>query len=620
MPNEKSNSDRLAGLRDKASRLPLCPGVYQMKDAQGKIIYVGKSKALRNRVLSYFTDFDRHSVKTARLVSRIDSFDVMLTSTEIEALALENRLIKLHTPKFNIKLKDGKSYPYIKVTVNEPCPRITVVRRRLADGARYFGPYSGTSTAYMIVNTVRKAFGIPDCKYTFPKDIGKIRPCLNQQIGICCGLCSGKISLEEYREMFPDIISFLGGAISGLKQSLTEKMEYASDNLLFESAIRFRDRIAALSKLWDKQKVVAAPSVEQDIIAVYTDELCTCLTVFYVRGGAVTDKESFVFGADKIFDSDAVSAFLFDLYQTREYIPKEILLDFMLGDENTALLSEMLRERAGYKVTIRYPERGNLRQLCAMVRDNAREYAIQYNTEVEKESDTLVRLAQLLGLEVIPERIEAFDISNYGSENITAGKVRIENGRFVKSAYRTYKITGTEGQDDYSSMKEAVSRRLMREEDEYPDLILLDGGKAHVAVIRRLLSEMDVYIPVFGMVKDNYHKTRALTDDENEISIAREQAVYQLIFKLQEEVHRYTVSRMTGAKRKSLKRSVLEDIDGIGPKKAKALLTSLGGLASVKDADRDKLMSVKGINEKNAEDIIKHFETEKSSIEKRKAE
>ncbi len=270
MPQETA-SERLLRLRDKASRLPLCSGVYQMKDAQGKIIYVGKSKALRNRVSSYFTDIDRHSIKTSRLVSLIDNFEVMLTSTEIEALALENRLIKLHTPKFNIKLKDGKSYPYIKVTVNEECPRISVVRRRLADGAKYFGPYSGTSTAYMIVNTVRKAFGIPDCKHVFPKDIGKVRPCLNQQIGICCGLCSGKISPNEYRAMFQDILSFLGGAISSLKKSLTEKMEYASDNLMFESAIRFRDRISALSKLWDKQKVVAAPNVEQDIIAVYSD-------------------------------------------------------------------------------------------------------------------------------------------------------------------------------------------------------------------------------------------------------------------------------------------------------------------------------------------------------------
>ncbi len=283
----------------------------------------------------------------------------------------------------------------------------------------------------------------------------------------------------------------------------------------------------------------------------------------------------------------------------------------MLGDENTSVLSEMLREKAGYKVTIRHPERGNLRQLCAMVRENAKEYALQYNAEADKDSDTLIRLAQLLGLEVVPEKIEAFDISNYGDENITAGKVRLENCKFLKSAYRTYKINSTEGQDDYLSMKEAVSRRLAHTEDEYPDLILLDGGRAHVAVIRRLLEEKNLHLPVFGMVKDSYHKTRALTDDENEISIAREQSVFQLIFRLQEEVHRYTVSRMTTAKRKTLKHSSLEDISGIGPKKAKALLTSLGGLSAVKGADKERLMSVSGISERNAVDIIRYFSGEK---------
>ena len=615
-----TETETILGLRDKAGRLPLSPGVYLMKDKAGKILYVGKSKALRHRVLSYFTDLDHHTVKTAKLVSLIHDFEVMLTSTEMEALALENRLIKLHTPKFNIKLKDGKSYPYVKVTMNEDYPRILVTRKRLADGARYFGPYSGTGIAYTIINTARKVFGIPDCKKQFPRDIGRTRPCLNHQIGLCYGLCTGRLSKEEYRALFHDILPFLGGAFTEVKDSLTKQMEFAAENLMFETAALCRDRIRSLSKLWDKQKVVAAPYVEQDVIALHTDQTCSCLAIFYIRGGAVTDKESFVFGADKIVDGDAVASFLYELYRVREYIPKEILLDFSLEEENLAALSAMLRERAGYKVTVRTPEKGDLKKLCAMVRENAKEYAKQYNDTAEKENDTLIRLAQLLRLEVVPEKIEAFDISNYGSEHITAGKVRLENGKFVKSAYRTYKIQSTNGPDDYASMREAVERRLGHPEDEYPDLFLLDGGKGHVSVVRQLLDEMGIYIPVFGMVKDEFHKTRALTGEEEEISIAKEQAVFLLIYKLQEEVHRYTVSRMTGAKRKSLRTSSLTEIPGIGPAKAKALLARFKGLRGVAEASYEELRSVKGISEQNAKQLISNFSAKTAENESERTE
>ncbi len=576
-----------------------------MKDKGGRIIYVGKSKALKNRVLSYFTDLESHTVKTAHLVSNIRDFDTMLTTTEIEALALENRLIKLHTPKFNIKLKDGKSYPYIKVTMNEEYPRILVDRKRVNDGARYFGPYSGMSTAYDIVNTARKAFGIPDCKRSFPKDIGKARPCLNYQIGLCSGPCTGNISSDEYKKIFSDILPFLGGSIDTVKRSLTEQMEFASENMMFEAAALYRDRIKSLTKLWDKQRVVAAPNVEQDIIALHSDDVSSSVAVFYIRSGAITDKECFAYGADMIVDGEALTSFIFELYRIREYIPREILLDFPLSEDDITALSELLSEKAGHKVTIRLPEKGNLKQLCAMVRQNAKEYAAQYNTRVERESDTLIRLAQLLSLEVVPERIEAFDISNYGNENITAGKVRIENGKFVKSAYRTYKISGT--QDDYASMSDAVRRRFLHTEDEFPDLLLLDGGKGHVGVIKPVLEEMGIDIPVFGMVKDEFHKTRALTTEEYEISIAREQPVFLLIYKLQEEVHRYTLSRMTGAKRKTLKRSSLQNIDGIGPSKAKTLLSAFGGLNGVKNASYDDLCAVKGVSKRDAEAIIKYF-------------
>ncbi len=599
------NEELIASLRQKANKLPLSPGIYQMKDKNGKVIYVGKSKALKNRVTSYFTDLDSHTVKTARLVSNIHDFEVMLTTTEIEALALENRLIKLYNPKFNIKLKDGKSYPYIKVTMNEDYPRIIVDRTRKNDGARYFGPYSGISAAYDIVNTVRKTFGIPDCRRSFPKDIGKERPCLNHQIGLCCGVCTGKLSADDYKKIFSDVIPFLNGNFGDVKNSLTEQMEYAAENLMFEAAALCRDRIRSIEKLWDKQKVVAAPNVNQDIFGLYTDDTCASLAVFYVRNGAVIDKESFIFGNETIIDSEALISFLFELYRVREYVPREILLDFAIDSDELEALSSLLSEKSGHRVYIKHPEKGNSKQLCTMVSENAKEYAGQHKARLEKESDTLFRLAKLLSLEVLPEKIEAFDISNFGNDNITAGKVRIENGKFNKSAYRTYKIDGT--QDDYASMTEAMRRRLKHTEDEYPDLFLLDGGKTHVAVIKRLFEEMGIHVPVFGMVKDEYHKTRALTTDTEEISIARDQQVFLLIYKLQEEVHRFTVSKMTKAKRKTLKRSSLEDIKGIGPSKAKALLAEFGGLKGVKEASKESLVTVKGISDKDADNIIEHF-------------
>ena len=605
------NEELITELRKKANKLPISPGIYQMMDKNGKVIYVGKSKALKNRVASYFTDLDNHSVKTARLVSNIHDFEVMLTTTEIEALALENRLIKLYSPKFNIRLKDGKSYPYIKVTVNEEYPRITVDRTRKNDGAKYFGPYSGISAAYDIVNTARKTFGIPDCRRSFPKDIGKERPCLNYQIGLCCGVCSGNLTPDSYKRIFSDVITFLNGNFSDVKRSLTEQMEYASENLMFEAAALCRDRIRSIEKLWDKQKVVAAPNVDQDIFGLYTDDTCASLAAFYVRNGAVIDKESFIFGSEKIIDSEALVSFLFELYRIREYVPKEILLDFVIDDEELDALSSLLGEKSGHRVYIKHPEKGNSRQLCEMVSANAKEYASQHKAKLEKEGDTLFRLAKLLSLEVLPEKIEAFDISNYGNENITAGKVRIENGKFNKSAYRTYKISGT--QDDYASMTEAMRRRLNHTEDEYPDLFLLDGGKAHVAVIKRLFDEMGIDIPVFGMVKDEYHKTRALTTDTEEISIAKDQQVFLLIYKLQEEVHRFTVSKMTKSKRKTLKRSSLQDIKGIGPSKAKALLAEFGGLKGVRSVGKDDLTKVKGISDKDADNIIEHFTERKQN-------
>ncbi len=605
-----------ARLLEKANSLPLRPGVYIMRDKNDKVIYVGKSRALKNRVSQYFHESAHHDEKTRRMVSNVYRFDYILTDTEIEALSLENSLIKQYTPKYNIKLKDSKSYPYIKITLNDPYPKITVTRRRLADGAKYFGPYSSISALYSILGTVQKSFGIASCNRTFPRDIGKERPCLNHHLGICSAPCTGEISSEEYRALFREVIAFLRGSFKECEQLLRERMEYASENLMFEAAAKYRDRIEALSKLWQRQKVVASPDTEQDVFALYTDELCSCISVFYIRGGVIADSEHFLYPAEQIVTEETMSAFLGELYNIREYVPREILLDFTLPDDELETLRAHIASKAGYKPEIRTPERGDRRKLCEMVYDNAKQQALLYKAQNEKDNKTLVKLASMLQLEVVPERIEAYDISNFGRDSITAGMIVAENAKLKKSDYRTFRIKTTDGIDDYGAMSEALSRRLSHLSDESfgapPDLILLDGGKGHVSVIRELMDELGCDIPVYGMVKDDFHKTRALTDDENEISIAREQSVFMLVYKLQEEVHRYTITRMENAKSKTLKHSSLEKINGIGAVKAKALLAHFGSLAAVKQADREALLRAPGISAANADAIIEHFsKTEK---------
>ena len=594
------NEDRLERLREAARDLPYQPGVYIMHNREGKIIYIGKSKSLHNRVCSYFFSV-HHSTKTARMVDSVWYFEYILTDTEIEALALENRLIKLHAPRYNIRLKDCKSYPYIKVDLGLRYPTVTVTRSRLGDRAKYFGPYSGTDAAYTILRTVQTVFGVPSCKRSFPRDIGKERPCLYAQMGRCIAPCSGKVSEEEYGEMIHDV--------SDVRRSLTERMNEASENLFFESAAIYRDRINALSKLWQKQKVVGAPGTEYDVFGLCEDEANAAVSVFYVRDGSITDRDSFNFGAGALLDSGDIAAALCELYSRREYVPTTVLLDFKLEPDDIALLEAYLEERAGRRVHVRMPERGEQKQLCVLATENSSEFLRRSRAENAKNTETLVSLAQLLALEVVPERIEAFDISNMGNDNITAGMIACVGGRFEKKLYRSYAIRSTGGrQDDYASMREAMHRRYQHPEDGMPDLILVDGGEGHVSVARAQLEADGIDIPVFGMVKDSFHKTRAITDGEREISIARSREVYNLIFRIQEEVHRFTVSRMSGAKRKSLRHSSLEAIPGIGPAKAKMLLSYFGTLSALSRAEEDAIASAPGITRRDAAAVRAYFD------------
>ena len=604
---------RLEYLRSKASSLPYKPGVYMMKDKSGKIIYVGKSRALRDRVSQYFHLSSDANIKTIRMVSQVDDFETIICDTEMEALALENVKIKQFNPKYNILLKDAKSYPYIKLTLNEEYPRVSMTRKRALDGAKYFGPYSGTATVYSVIGTLERIFGIPKCKFSFPKDIGKVRPCIYKQMGRCVAPCDGSISQSDYYSMMECSEEVLRGNIKKAVDILNEQMFYYAENEKFEEAARCRDGISALKQLREKQKVVGAPNDEYDIISVYTDDLTTSISVFYIRSGIITDNDSFIYGSYEISSSNSyefMTPFITELYTRREYIPKEILLSFDYPSEELELATEYINSKAGRKITIRTPQKGDLKKMCEMVYNNAKEQAAQYKNKVEEDSKVLVKLSEMLGLDVVPERIEAYDISNLGNEHITAGMVVSENGKLKKSDYRFFKIKNQDGADDYSSMRQVIRRRLEHLSDsdgsfsKMPDLILLDGGMTHVSCVKEVLFEMNISIPVFGMVKDEHHKTRTIVTENEEISIAKEQSVFIFAYKLQEEVHRFTVSKMDSAKRKTLKKSYLENIDGIGEKKAKALMAHFKTLTKVKEATIEELVKVKGISEANAKDII----------------
>ena len=604
------NAAYAASLREKASLLPLSPGVYIMRGDGGKVIYVGKSKKLKNRVSQYFHETDFKSVKTDMMTSLVRDFEYIVCDTETEALTLENSLIKLYKPRYNIKLKDDKSYPYISVNMHDEYPRFTVTRKREDPRALYFGPYSGTTVVYGIINAMQKTFGLPACNRRFPRDKGKVTHCIYRQIG-CLAPCDENVTSEQYRESFSEAVDFLSGNYKKITDELTEKMLYASENEMFEAAAVCRDRIRAIEKLREKQKVVASPEVERDVISAYAGDAVSAVCVFYIRGGKLTDSEIFYFSGGEILDSSALCSFICELYVRREYIPKEITVGGELSESDKELCESWLSEKTNRKVNLTLPLRGEKKKLCDMAKENAEQKCKEYLLSSQKTDKTLARLASLAGLETVPERIEAFDISNIGDEHITAGMVVFENGKPKKSDYRIFRMKTVSTRDDYASMREAVSRRCAHFSDDgaiAPDLFLIDGGAAHVSVAKQAMREAGYDIPTLGMVKDDKHRTRALVgEDGDEIQILSEQQVYSLIYKIQEEVHRFTISKMMGGKRKAEKTSVLENVSGVGKAKAKALLAVFGGLSAIKQADISELCRVKGITESIAKNIKEYF-------------
>ncbi len=601
-------------LRRKAMKLPLSPGVYLMHDKSGEIIYIGKAKALKNRVSQYFGSEKNHDNKVRRMVANVDWFEYIVTDSEFEALVLESSLIKQNQPKYNILLKDDKGYSYVRVSPG-PWPRVTEVKKVEDDGAKYIGPYMSSWSIKQTIDSARKIFKLPDCSRKFPQDFGKGRPCLNYYIKQCCAPCRGKVTEEEYNEAFQEALDFIKGGSATSVKTLTEKMEQAAENLEFELAARLRDRINAIASMKARQKVVASKVEEQDVFALAQGETHTAFEVFRFTGNKLSDRESFLTeGLEP--DPEARSEFLRQYYAIRDRVPPLIVLDGEIEDEE--LLTRWLSERRGKSVKLLIPQRGDQAQLVQMCRQNAAENIARQAGTSGRDASALDELRRLLGLEKVPAYIESYDISNLaGGENV-AGMVVFENGRPLKSAYRKFKIKTVTGQDDYGSMREVIRRRLEEykacqrkgEEDGFgrlPDLILLDGGKGHVAAVQPILEEEGFQIPLFGMVKDDKHRTRAIALSGGEIAISSHRRAFTLVSSIQDEVHRFAIGYHRQQRKKTAVSSTLTSIEGIGETRAKALLKHFKTVTAISEADLAELEGAPGMTKPAARRVWEHF-------------
>ena len=602
--------ERKKALREKAMQLPLSPGVYIMKNARDDIIYIGKAKALKNRVSQYFGSDRNHGEKVRKMVENVDHFDYIVTDSEFEALVLECSLIKQYMPKYNILLRDDKGYSYIKIT-NEPWPRILSALQKYDDNATYIGPYMSSFAVTSAVTSARKIFLLPDCTRRFPQEIGRGRPCLNYFIKQCCAPCRGGITQEEYQKTVNDAVEFLKNGNAALCERFTQEMEEAAEALNFEKAALLRDRIAALKKLSDTQKVVAKGDAAYDVIAHAQDHHSTCFMVFRYLDGRLSDQEYHI-TEDFLESEELFGEFMERFYQKRGDIPKKIYIDIEFDFEP---LSRWLGSLSGHKVEILCPKRGEQVKLVEMCRENAAEQLRWGKGRTAKELTNLEELSTLLKMDRPPEYIEMYDISNLsGSENV-AGMIVYRDGRPLKSAYRTFRIKTVLGQDDYASMAEVLDRRLTEYENaeneegfgKLPDLILLDGGRGQVSAVLPVLEKHRVSIPLFGVVKDGKHRTRAVTAAGGEISIRNSRGAFTLLSEMQEEVHRFAIGFHRKSRKKHTLSLSLTEIDGIGEKRAQALLRHFKTLKAIRNASVEELTEVRGMSRALAEKIYEHF-------------
>lgn len=600
-------NERLPYLRDKTHKLTASPGVYLMRDKTGKIIYVGKAKNLKNRVTSYFRETPDHTPKVAKMVSHVHEYDFIVTDTEYEALVLECSLIKQYNPKYNILLKDDKGYHYIKISESD-YPKITAEKNKTNDGI-YLGPYTSSFTTKQAVNEANRVFSLPTCKKNFPQEFNRNRPCLNYHIKCCMGVCMNKISKELYNETISQAVDYIKSGSTASIERLTAEMQNSSENMEFERAAILRDRISAIKRAADTQKIITEIK-DTDVIATAKSGDNICASVLIYRNGRLFDKMIFFLGE---IDNDDIEEFIVQYYQNKEDIPRSILIEEDL--ENAGIIEQLLCERSGHVVTLSAAKRGNPLKLVMLAKNNASEYLSIKVGRTGKEIIALEELTKILGLSGVPKYIEAYDISNLASTAMVAGMVVFEDGRPLKSAYKKFSIKEVAIQNDYACMREVLERRFKHyfaKDDEgfsrLPDLILVDGGKGQVSAVEPILNEMGINVPVFGMVKDNKHRTRAIATSGDEISVSDMKPAFFLLTRIQDEVHRFSISYQRSRHEKRTYELELTKIKGIGDKKTQKLILKYKTKSALKEATIEELAQTAGVNLELAQNLYQFIQ------------
>ena len=610
---------------EELKKLPEKPGVYIMHDANDTIIYVGKAVKLRNRVRQYFRPSHNEGIKKDRMVQQIARFEYIITDSELEALILECNLIKEHRPKYNTMLRDDKTYPYIRVTLGEDFPRVLFCRQVKKDKSRYFGPYTSATAVKDTIDLLHKLYQIRTCNRKLPKDIGKERPCLNYHIHQCKAPCQGYITKEEYAENIKNVLEFLNGNYQGILKELQEKMEKASEEMEFEKAIEYRELLTSVRAVAQKQKITNTDGEDKDIIAVAKDERDAVVQVFFIRGGKLIGRDHFYLRiGNEETDEEILTTFLKQFYAGTPYIPKELMLQNEVLEAE--VIAEWLSKRKGQKVYISVPQKGKKERLVELARKNAQLVLDQDRERIKREEGRTIgamkEIASLLGMDEV-KRVEAFDISNTSGFESVGSMVVYEKGKPKRSDYRKFKLRTVQGPDDYASMREVLTRRFLhglQEQneikqdhqkigsfDKFPDLLMMDGGKGQVNIALQVLDELHLNIPVCGMVKDDNHRTRGLYYQNEEIPIDKNSEGFRLITRIQDEAHRFAIEYHRSLRSKSQVHSVLDDIQGIGDTRRKALMRNFDSIEDIRNADVEQLEAVESMNRRSAEAVYKFF-------------
>ena len=610
-------------IEEELKKLPAKPGVYLMHDEKDEIIYVGKAISLKNRVRQYFQSSRNKGVKIEQMVTHIRRFEYIVTDSELEALVLECNLIKEYRPKYNTMLVDDKTYPFIKVTVQEPFPRIMMVRRQAKDKAKYFGPFTSSQAVKDIIDMVRKLYRLRSCGRTLPRDIGKERPCLYYHIKQCDAPCQGYIFSDQYRESIDEVVKFLSGHYDSILKELEEKMLEASEQMEFEKAIEYRELISSVKKISEKQKITDAgrPGEDRDVLAVAREEGDAVVQVFFIRGGRLIGRDHFYLRTDPDeTKAEILASFIKQFYAGTPYIPRELLLPYELAEAD--LLTEWMTKRRGHKVTFTVPKKGEKEKLCELAQKNAAMVLAKDKERLIREAGRTTgavrELEQIIGIAGI-HRMEAFDISNTNGFASVGSMVVYEDGKPKRSDYRKFRIKGVEGADDYASMREVLTRRFqhgLKEKEEgkefggftvFPDLILMDGGKGQVHIAEEVLDALHIQIPVCGMVKDDRHRTRGLYYRDEELPIRTDSEAFKLITRVQDEAHRFAIEFHRKLRGQGQVHSILDEIPGVGPKRRKDLMKHFQSLDAIRQADVEELKKLPTMNEKSAQDVYNFF-------------